>query len=143
MAETAVCPADDAPSRRYQPGVDVSQGALGQRAIGRRRHGAGRPQHDRRDYNVFVLMGDGETNEGSVWEAAASAAKFGLGNLVGITIAPLSVDGKLEDIMPMEPMVDKWRTPAGTWCAWTGTTFRRCSRRWRRAGRGFLEGKPR
>jgi transketolase len=67
-------------------------------------------QMDGRDYNVYVLMGDGETNEGSVWEAAASAAKFGLGNLIGIVDCNgLTVDGRLAEVMPMEPMEDKWR----------------------------------
>ncbi len=65
---------------------------------------------DRKDYRVYVLMGDGETNEGSVWEAAASAAKFGLCNLVGIVDRNrLSVDGPLQEVMPMEPMADKWQ----------------------------------
>jgi transketolase len=65
---------------------------------------------DRRDYRVFVLMGDGETHEGSVWEAAAAAAKYKLGNLVGIIDANrLCVDGDIEDVMPMEPMAEKWK----------------------------------
>ncbi len=97
------------PSRRYQSGVDTSQGSLG--------HGlsigvgmALAAKLDKRDYNVYVLMGDGETNEGSVWEAAAAASKFRLQNLVGIIdLNRLSVDGELENVMPMEPMVDKWR----------------------------------
>ncbi len=97
------------PSRRYQAGVDASLGALGHGlSIGVGMALAGRM--DRRDYNVYVLMGDGEINEGSVWEAAASAAKFGLGNLVGIVDSNrLCVDGWLDDVMPMEPLVDKWR----------------------------------
>jgi transketolase len=97
------------PSRRYQPGVDASQGALGHGlSVGAGMALAG--QMDRADYNIFVLMGDGETNEGSVWEAAASAAKFKLGNLVAIVDSNgLSVDGKVAEVMPMEPQVDKWR----------------------------------
>jgi transketolase len=97
------------PSRRYQPGVDASLGALGHGlSIGVGMALAGRM--DRRDYDVYVLMGDGEINEGSVWEAAASAAKFRLGNVTGIVDSNrLCVDGRLEDVMPMEPMVDKWR----------------------------------
>lgn len=97
------------PSRRYQPGIDVSQGALGHGlSIGVGMAIAG--QRDGRDYNVYVLMGDGETNEGSVWEAAAAAAKFRLGNLTAIVDCNrLSVDGLVSDVMPMEPMLDKWR----------------------------------
>ena len=97
------------PSRRYQPGVDVSQGALGHGlSIGVGMALAGRI--DRRDYRVFVLMGDGETNEGSVWEAAAAAAKYRLHNLIGIVDCnQLCVDGRIEDVMPMEPMLAKWQ----------------------------------
>lgn len=97
------------PSRRYQRGVDMSGGALGHGlSVGVGMALAGKI--DRRDYNTYVLMGDGEINEGSVWEAAASAAKFRLGNLVGIVDCNgLSVDGRLAEVMPMEPLVDKWR----------------------------------
>jgi transketolase len=98
------------PSRRYQPGVDTSQGALGHGlSIGVGMALAGR--YDRRDYMTYALMGDGETNEGSVWEAAAAAAKFGLANLVGIIDCNrLSVDGWVAEVMPMEPLADKWRS---------------------------------
>ena len=97
------------PSRRYQPGVDASQGALGHGlSLGIGMALAGR--FDRRDYATYVLMGDGETNEGSVWEAAAAAAKFRLANLVGIIDRNrLSVDGWVAEVMPMEPLADKWR----------------------------------
>lgn len=97
------------PSRRYQPGVDASQGALGHGlSVGVGMALAGKM--DRRDYRVFVLMGDGEINEGSVWEAAASAAKFRLDNLIGIVDRNrLYVDGPAEDVMPMEPLAAKWR----------------------------------
>jgi transketolase len=97
------------PSRRYQPGVDVSQGALGHGlSIGVGMALAGRM--DLADYNVYVLMGDGETHEGSVWEAAAAAAKYRLGNLVGIIDSNgLCVDGELAHVMSMEPLLEKWR----------------------------------
>lgn len=96
------------PSRRYQAGVDASLGSLG--------HGlpigigmALAAKMDRKDYRVYVLMGDGETNEGSVWEAALAAAKYRLDNLVAIIDRNrFSVDGPLEDVMPMEPMQGKW-----------------------------------
>ena len=96
------------PSRRYQPGVDTSQGSLG--------HGlsiaAGMALAGRlggQDYRVYVLMGDGELNEGSVWEAAATAAKYRLANLIGIVDRNwLSVDGAAEEVMPMEPLAAKW-----------------------------------
>ena len=96
------------PSRRYQPGVDVSLGSLGHGlsiAVGMALAG----KIDRKDYRVYVLMGDGETNEGSVWEAASAAAKYSLDNLIAIIDRNrFCVDGPLADVMPMEPMIDKW-----------------------------------
>ncbi len=96
------------PSRRYQPGVDVSLGSLGHGlsiAVGMALAG----KIDRKDYRVYVLMGDGETNEGSVWEAASAAAKYSLDNLIAIIDRNrFCVDGPLADVMPMDPMIDKW-----------------------------------
>ena len=98
------------PSRRYQPGVDSSLGALGHGlSIGVGMALAARMDH--KNYLTYVLMGDGEINEGSVWEAAMAAAKFRLGNLVGIVDSNgLCVDGRVKDVMPLEPLVDKWQS---------------------------------
>lgn len=92
------------------PGVDVSTGSLGQglsiavgMAIAARRQDKG--------IRVFALMGDGELNEGQIWEAAMAAAKYGLDNLVGIVDNNrLQVDGPPEAVMPIEPLADKWRS---------------------------------
>jgi transketolase len=96
------------PSRRYQSGVDASVGALGHGlslAVGM----ALAAKINERDYRSFVLLGDGELHEGSVWEAAASAAKYELDNLVAIVDANnLCVDGTLAQVMPIEPLADKW-----------------------------------
>jgi transketolase len=91
------------PSRRYQPGVDASGGALGHGlSLGVGMALAGKM--DGADYRTFVLLGDGEIQEGSVWEAFASGAKYRLGHLVAIIDANgLSVDGRTEDVMPMAP----------------------------------------
>ena len=96
------------PSRRYQRGVDVSAGALGHGlSIGVGMALAGRM--DRRDYRIYVLMGDGELHEGSVWEAAACAAKYKLDQLVAIVDANgFCVDGTLEEVLPMESFRAKW-----------------------------------
>lgn len=98
------------PSRSYQPGVDLSTGALGHGlsvAVGMALAG----KMDHKDYRVFVLMGDGEINEGSVWEAAAAAAKYKLDNLVAIVDRNgLCVDGRVEDVMPMEPLKARWES---------------------------------
>ncbi len=98
------------PSRRYQAGVDASLGSLGHGlSIGVGMALAARL--DDRDYQTYVLMGDGEIHEGSVWEAAMSAAKFGLGTLVGIVDNNgLCVDGRTDEVMPLGALVDKWQS---------------------------------
>ncbi len=59
---------------------------------------------------VYVVMGDGEQDEGSIWEAAMSARQFKLGNLIAVVDRNrLSLDGRTEDIMQLEPFADKWR----------------------------------
>lgn len=64
----------------------------------------------RANRRAFVLLGDGELAEGSNWEAAMSASKFRLDNLIAIVDRNrLQLAGKTEDIMPLEPLADKWR----------------------------------
>ncbi|WP_407520346.1 transketolase [Methylobacterium oryzisoli] len=96
------------PSRRYQPGVDSSQGALGHglsNACGMALAG----RLDGRDYRVFAVLGDGELHEGSVWEAAAFAPKHRLDNLVAIVDRNgLCVDGRADEVLPLEPLADRW-----------------------------------
>ena len=59
---------------------------------------------------VFVILGDGECDEGSVWEAAASAAHFNLSQLVAIVDAnQMQYDGNTNEIMDMSPLAEKWR----------------------------------
>ena len=59
---------------------------------------------------VFVLLGDGELNEGQIWEAAQAAPHFKLGNLIGIIDRNhMGLDGMTEETMPIEPLADKWR----------------------------------
>ena len=60
---------------------------------------------------IYVLLGDGELNEGQVWEAAMAAAKLKLDNLTAIVDRNrVQLDGRTDDIMPMEPLADKWRS---------------------------------
>jgi len=97
------------PDVRKTPGVDITTGSLGQGlSLGVGMALAGRL--NRKDYRVFVLMGDGELNEGVVWEAAMAASKFRLSNLIGVVERNnLQIDGATETIMPLEPLADKWR----------------------------------
>ena len=89
-------------------GVDMSTGSLGQgisSAVGMALAG----KLDRKDYRVYALLGDGEIEEGQVWEAAMAAAKFGLDNLCAVVdVNGLQIDGKTADVMPSEPLDQKF-----------------------------------
>lgn len=66
---------------------------------------------DNEDYRSYILMGDGELQEGQVWEAAMSAANFKLGNLVAIVDNnKVTVDGHTHELMGIEPIKDKWES---------------------------------
>ena len=92
------------------PGVEMSTGSLGHGlSVGVGIALAGKI--DQKNYRVFVLMGDGETQEGSIWEAAMSAAHYKLDNLIGIIDRnKIQIDGYTEDIMSLEPYKDKWES---------------------------------
>ena len=90
------------------PGVEMNTGALGHglsASVGMALAG----KMDGKAYRVFVLMGDGELAEGSVWEGAMSAANFGLDNLVGIIDRNrLQISGDTEKVMKLERLKGKW-----------------------------------
>ena len=92
------------------PGVEVPTGALGHGlpvGVGMAIAGA----RDKRDYRVFVLMGDGEQAEGSVWEAAMAAAHYGLGNLIAIIDHnKLQISGGVDEVMTISSLYDRWRS---------------------------------
>ena len=91
------------------PGVEASTGALGHglpigvgAALAARMRGRGS--------RVFVVMGDGELGEGSVWEAAMAASKHKLDHLTAIVdYNKLQSYGRVDDVLPLEPLADKWR----------------------------------
>ena len=91
------------------PGVEASTGALGHGlSIGVGMALAARIQ--KRDSRVFVLMGDGEINEGSVWEAAMCAGKHKLSHLTAIVdYNKIQSAGPTKEIQDLEPLMDKWR----------------------------------
>lgn len=97
------------PERGKVPGVEASTGALGHGlSIGLGMALAARIQ--KRDTRVFVAMGDGEINEGSVWEAALSAGKHGVSALTAIVdYNKLQSYGAVTEVQPLEPLTDKWR----------------------------------
>lgn len=97
------------PDKSCTPGLEATSGSLGQGlSFGIGAALAGRL--DGRGYRVYVLLGDGECDEGQVWEAAMAAAHFKLDNLVGIVDRNgLQIDGWNRDVMDLEPFSDKWR----------------------------------
>lgn len=90
------------------PGVEVSTGSLGQGlsiAVGM----ALAAQLDDKDHKIFCIMGDGEQQEGQVWEAAMEAGHYQLDNLIGIIDCNrLQIDGLVEDVMAVEPLAAKY-----------------------------------
>jgi len=96
------------PDKLKTPGIDMTTGSLGQGLS----LGVGMALEARltkKDYTVYVVLGDGELGEGQNWEAAASAAKYKLGNLIAIVDRNrLQMDGLTADVMPMEPIDKKF-----------------------------------
>lgn len=97
------------PDMTKTPGVDMSTGSLGQglsvavgMALGARLLG--------KDFHVYVVLGDGEIDEGQVWEAAAAAAKYRLEKLTAfLDYNGLQLAGPVDEVMPMAPLAEKWR----------------------------------
>lgn len=96
------------PNMRETPGVDMSTGSLGQgisAAVGMALAG----RLDKKGYRVYTLLGDGELEEGQVWEASMSAAHYKLGNLTAfIDYNGLQIDGPCKEVMSPEPIADKF-----------------------------------
>ena len=98
------------PDMHKVPGVEASTGALGHGfAFGMGIALGGKI--DGKDYRVFVILGDGDCQEGSVWEAAMFAPQHKLDNMVAIIdYNKLQALDRLEEIVTLEPLVDKWRS---------------------------------
>lgn len=101
-------PLGDHPDRTRVPGVDFSSGSIGHAlSAGLGMSLAGRLAG--RDFNSFVLLGDGEQNEGQVWEAAMSAAHHRAGRVIAIVDRnKYCLDGEVDEVMGIEPLADKW-----------------------------------
>ena len=97
------------PDMNKVPGLDMTAGSLGNglsvgvgMALSARMH--------KQDYMTYVLLGDGECQEGMVWEAAMAAAHHDLKNLIAIVDCnAVQINGWVNDIMRVEPFADKWR----------------------------------
>ena len=97
------------PNMNTTPGVEMSTGSLGQGlSVANGMALAGRL--DNRDYYVYCLMGDGEIQEGQVWEAAMSASHYGLDHVIAfVDHNHLQIDGNNDDVMTVNPIEDKFR----------------------------------
>lgn len=97
------------PDFRKTPGLDMTSGSLGHGlSVGLGMALASR--ESRVPFRVYVLMSDGEMQEGMVWEAAMAAGHYGVGNLtVFVDKNRLQVDGFVADIVGIDPLPDKWR----------------------------------
>jgi transketolase len=97
------------PDMRKTPGIDMTAGSLGHglsAGLGMALSGKLR----KKDYHVWVVVGDGESQEGSIWEAAMAAAKWKVDNLTAILDRNhLQNDTCVDTEMPIEPVADKWR----------------------------------
>lgn len=97
------------PCRHQLPGIDASTGSLGQ-GLSIAQGMALASRLDGGKYRVYCLMGDGETQEGQVWEAAMSAVKYRVALLtVILDYNKAQIDGYTRDVMDLEPLADKWR----------------------------------
>lgn len=98
------------PDMKKTPGIDMTSGSLGNGlAAGVGMALSGRLHHQ--DYMTYVLIGDGEMQEGMVWEAAMCAAHHDLRNLIAIVDCNgVQINGWVNDIMTVEPIADKWRS---------------------------------
>jgi transketolase len=97
------------PDFRKVPGLDMTTGSLGQglsvglgMALGARQAG--------KNFNVYVILSDGELEEGMIWEAAMASSHYKADNLTAIVdYNNLQVDGRVNEVMNIEPLADKWR----------------------------------
>ncbi len=98
------------PNMNTVPGIDMSTGSLGQGISAACGMAKGAKMLGQKDMKVYTLLGDGEIEEGQVWEAMMFAAQYGLDNLcVIIDVNGLQIDGACEDVMSAEPIDEKVR----------------------------------
>ncbi|MBO8137697.1 MAG: transketolase [Desulfotomaculum sp.] len=97
------------PDMKKLPGVDMSTGSLGQ-GLSAANGMALAGKLDKKDYRVYVLLGDGEIQEGQIWEAAMAASHYKLDNLTAfLDYNKMQIDGHINEVMSPEPVADKFR----------------------------------
>lgn len=99
------------PTRNLDYGFEFASGSLGQGLSLGVGCCLGLKKKNYLETNVYVILGDGECDEGSVWEAAQSASHFACNNLIAIVdYNHLQYDGKVDAVMGLNPFIDKWRS---------------------------------
>ncbi|MBA7487017.1 1-deoxy-D-xylulose-5-phosphate synthase [subsurface metagenome] len=97
------------PNRLKLPGIELSAGSLGQ-GLGVAIGCALNAKLEKKDYRVYSILGDGELDEGSLWEAIMCASHYKLDNLTAIVDRnDLQIDGPTEEVMSLEPLLSKWQ----------------------------------
>lgn len=98
------------PCMKTTPGIEISSGSLGQGlSVGLGIALAARI--DKKDYRTYVMLGDGEIEEGQIWEAAMAASHYKVDNLCAILDNNgLQIDGFIQEIMSSDPIPEKWRS---------------------------------
>lgn len=97
------------PDKKGTPGIEMTTGSLGQ-GLSAANGMAMAAKLDDLDYNVYCILGDGEIQEGQIWEAAMTASHYQIDNLIGILdYNGLQIDGEIENIMDPAPVADKWK----------------------------------
>jgi len=97
------------PNRLKLPGIELSAGSLGQ-GLGVAIGSALNAKLEQKDYRVYTILGDGELDEGSVWEAMMCASHYKLDNLTAIVDRnDLQIDGPTKEVMRLEPLLSKWQ----------------------------------
>ena len=98
------------PDMKKLPGVDMTTGSLGQ-GLSCANGMAISAKLDNKNYRVYAILGDGEIEEGQIWEAAMAAHKYKLDNLcVIVDNNNLQIDGKIEDVMSPYPIDEKFKS---------------------------------
>lgn len=97
------------PDMKSTSGVDISTGSLGQ-GLSAANGMAIASKLDNKDYNVYIIMGDGEIQEGQIWEAAMTASHYKLNNIIAfVDHNGLQIDGTNEEVMKVNSIVDKFK----------------------------------
>lgn len=100
------------PANRLLSCIEASTGSLGQGlSVALGMAVAAKLGHKSPQWNVYALLGDGELQEGQVWEAALCASRYQVGNLIAFTDRNNGqIDGLVDNVMPLEPLEQKWQS---------------------------------